>query len=205
MSQFFSPTIQVVTFCLGGWCMLGVFLLPPFTGLGHECQDFLSLCDEMHMCTDQTLVCTLIQELQHMESEPMLTPREKILSTRDSEEGQTCYNEPNTLPTELFPPNFCWDNKQERKTTEMVIVWGNFWCAVLVKNPVCWQCMCSSLFEMLMMSRLFLVYCYFSERRQWAGEVWKGTDCPGSAYYAAFCASQAKERCKNGDVWCVCF
>ena len=25
--------------------MLGVFLLPAFTNLGHECQDVLSLCD----------------------------------------------------------------------------------------------------------------------------------------------------------------
>ena len=31
-------TIQVVTFRLCGWCMLGVFLLSPFTCLGHKCQ-----------------------------------------------------------------------------------------------------------------------------------------------------------------------
>ena len=30
----------------------GVFLLPAFTQLGHECQDLLSLCDGMHVCTD---------------------------------------------------------------------------------------------------------------------------------------------------------
>ena len=39
----FNPTVDVVTFCLGGWCMLGVFLLLAFTHLGHECQDLLSL------------------------------------------------------------------------------------------------------------------------------------------------------------------
>ena len=51
MIVFFSdPTIEVSTFCLCGWCMLGVFLLP-FTRLGHECQDLLSLCYGMHMCT----------------------------------------------------------------------------------------------------------------------------------------------------------
>ena len=49
---FFNPTIKVVTFRLRGWCMLGVFLLPAFTRLGHERQDLLSLCDEMHVCTD---------------------------------------------------------------------------------------------------------------------------------------------------------
>ena len=35
------PTIEVVTFRLHGWCMLGVFLLLAFTCLGHECQDLL--------------------------------------------------------------------------------------------------------------------------------------------------------------------
>ena len=42
----------VVTFHLRGWCMLGVFLLPAFTHLGHECQDLLSPCNGMHVCTD---------------------------------------------------------------------------------------------------------------------------------------------------------
>ena len=52
MWPFFNPTIKVVTFRLRGWCVLGVFLLPAFTRLGHERQDLLSLCDEMHVCTD---------------------------------------------------------------------------------------------------------------------------------------------------------
>ena len=47
----FNPTIGVVMFRLRGWCMLGVFLLPAFTRLGHECQDLLSLCDGMHVST----------------------------------------------------------------------------------------------------------------------------------------------------------
>ena len=33
------PTIEVVTFRLRGWCLLGVFLLLAFTRLGHEYQD----------------------------------------------------------------------------------------------------------------------------------------------------------------------
>ena len=61
MWPFFNPNIKVVTFRLCGWCVLGVFLLPAFTRLGHERQDLLSQCDEMHVCTDQTLVYTLIQ------------------------------------------------------------------------------------------------------------------------------------------------
>ena len=48
----FYPTVKVVTFHLRGWCVLGVFLLPAFTRLGHERQDLLSPCDEMHVCTD---------------------------------------------------------------------------------------------------------------------------------------------------------
>ena len=52
MWPFFNPTIKVVTFRHRGWCVLGVFLLPAFTRLGHERQDLLSPCDEMHMYTD---------------------------------------------------------------------------------------------------------------------------------------------------------
>ena len=59
-SFFFYTTIDLVTFCLGGCCMLGVFLLPAFTRLGHECQDLLNPCNGMHVCTDWTLVYTLM-------------------------------------------------------------------------------------------------------------------------------------------------
>ena len=38
MWPYFNPTTEVVTFHLHGWCMLGVFLLPAFTHLGHGCQ-----------------------------------------------------------------------------------------------------------------------------------------------------------------------
>ena len=61
MWPFFNPTIKVVTFRLRGWCVLGVFLLPAFTRLGHERQDLLSPCDEMHVCTDWTSVYALIR------------------------------------------------------------------------------------------------------------------------------------------------
>ena len=49
---FYNPAIEVVTFRLHGWCMLGVFLLSAFTRLEHECQDLLSLCYGMHVYTD---------------------------------------------------------------------------------------------------------------------------------------------------------
>ena len=50
--RFFNPTIKIVPFRLCGWYVLGAFLLLAFTRLGHEHQDLLSPCDEMHVCTD---------------------------------------------------------------------------------------------------------------------------------------------------------
>ena len=50
--RFFNSTMEVVTFHLRGWCLLGLFLLPLFIILGHECQDLLSLCHGMQVCTD---------------------------------------------------------------------------------------------------------------------------------------------------------
>ena len=49
---FFNPAIEVITFRRRGWCILGVFLMPAFTCLGHECQNVLSPCDGMHVCID---------------------------------------------------------------------------------------------------------------------------------------------------------
>ena len=37
--SLYDRTIEVVTFCLRGWCVLGVFLLPAFPRPGHKCQD----------------------------------------------------------------------------------------------------------------------------------------------------------------------
>ena len=80
MLPFLNPTMKIVTFRLPGWCMLSVFLLPTFTRLGYECQDLLSPCDGMHVCTDKTSVYTLIRKsFEGMEPETMLTPREESL------------------------------------------------------------------------------------------------------------------------------
>ena len=57
-----SLTIEVVTFRFRGWCVLGVFLLPVFTRLEHECHDLLSPYDGIHTRTDWTSVYTLIQK-----------------------------------------------------------------------------------------------------------------------------------------------
>ena len=48
----FNPTIEVVTLHPHGMCMLNVVLVSVFTRLGHKCQDLLSPCDGMHVCTD---------------------------------------------------------------------------------------------------------------------------------------------------------
>ena len=105
--------------------MLGVFLLPPFTRLGHECQDLWSPCDGMHAYTDQTSLNTLIRKsFGGMESEPMLTPREKSplpekkkIFLRGGSNPRRCItqdSEPNTLPTELLRPRPGFDSRFRR-------------------------------------------------------------------------------------------
>ena len=93
--------------------MLGVFLLPAFTHLGHEHQDLLSLSDGRHVCTDYTSVYTVIQKsLGGMESEPMLSPREiyplqQKNFCRGGVNPQRCTkqdSEPNTLPMSYSGP-----------------------------------------------------------------------------------------------------
>ena len=88
MWPFFNPTIKVVTFHLCGWCVLDVFLLPAFTRLGHERQNLLSLCDEMHICsqTRPRFILSSKRVFGGMEFEPMLTPREKSLYQKISPE-----------------------------------------------------------------------------------------------------------------------
>ena len=86
----FNPTIEVVTFHLHGWCMLGVFLLPAFTRLWHECQDLLSPCDGMHVCTDYTSVYTLIQKSFGNGVRTHVISKGKIPSTGGSEQHRTC-------------------------------------------------------------------------------------------------------------------
>ena len=109
----FESNHEVVPFRLRGWYMLGVFLLPAFTRLGHGGQDLLSSCDGLHVCTDQTSVYTLIQRhFGGMESKPVLTPEKKcplpefVFLRGGSNPGRciTQDSEPNTLPTELFRP-----------------------------------------------------------------------------------------------------
>ena len=68
-----------------------MFLLLVFTRLGHECQALLSLCDGMHVCTDQTwegkgigrqmaLANAVIRKsFGEWSQNPMLTPRGKSL------------------------------------------------------------------------------------------------------------------------------
>ena len=113
---FFYSTIELVTFRLRGWCMLGMFLLPAFTHLGHEYQDLLRWTECVYRL-DLGLYSRLKEILgtgvgTHVNSKGI------IPSTRGSgvEEGggrgrgggsnpPRCImldSEPNTLPTELF-------------------------------------------------------------------------------------------------------
>ena len=114
MWPFLNPTIKVVTFRLRGWCMLGVFLFPAFTPLGHERQDLLSPCDEMHVCTDYTSVYTLIRRSfggngvwTHANSKGKIPSTENF--PRGGSNPQRCGQRTQALPTELFwPPDRDW-------------------------------------------------------------------------------------------------
>ena len=130
MWLFFNPNIEVVTFPLRGRCLLVVFLLPAFTCLRDECQDLQSLCDGIHMCTGYTLVYTLIwKSFWGMESEPMLTPKEKspkIEPTMLHQAGQRAQHTTN----ELFQPYCFSTNIRDRSSTKIthclteIVVWG---------------------------------------------------------------------------------
>ena len=91
MWPFCNPTREVVTFRLCGWCMLGVFLLPAFTRLGHECQDLLSRCDGMHVCTAQTIPWFILSSKRILGNgvRTYVNSKGKIPCTRDSEEVRT--------------------------------------------------------------------------------------------------------------------
>ena len=65
---------------------LCVFLLEEITRLGHEYQDLLRPCDEMHVCRPDFGLYSHPRGFYGMESEAMLTPRE-ISSTGGSVEG----------------------------------------------------------------------------------------------------------------------
>ena len=75
---FLIPTIEVVIFRLRGWCMLGVFLLPAFTCLAHECQDLFESV-RWNACVHRLDLGLYShpKEFGRIESEPMLTQREK--------------------------------------------------------------------------------------------------------------------------------
>ena len=90
-------------------------VLPAFTRLGHECQDLLNLCNGMHVCTDYTLVYTLIWKRflrngvrTHVNSKGKIPSTGKNLP-RGGSNPQCCItqgSEPNTLPT-AFPAPTC--------------------------------------------------------------------------------------------------
>ena len=103
---FFNPTIKVVTFCLRGWCVLGVFLLPAFTRVEHEHQSM-----QWNACAhrlDLSLYSHLKEFFGGMEFEPMLTPREKSPLPENFPRGgsnpRCCGQRAQTLPTSYSGP-----------------------------------------------------------------------------------------------------
>ena len=84
----FNPTIEVVTFRLREWCMLGVLFLPAFSPLGHEIQNRVSPCDGMHECTDLGLYSRPKEFLRNA-ARTHVNSMGKIPSTGGSEDGRT--------------------------------------------------------------------------------------------------------------------
>ena len=82
---FFNPTTVQFTFRLRGWCMLGVFLLPPFTRIRHECQDLW-----VHACVHRLdlVLYTHPKEFLRNGVRTHVNSKEKIPSTGDSEKGR---------------------------------------------------------------------------------------------------------------------
>ena len=84
-------------------------MLPAFPRLGHECQDLLSPCDGMHVCTDMTSFYALIRKsFGGMDPETMLTPRENPLYWRlrggsNSTHYRLSYSDPPPPPP---PPSY---------------------------------------------------------------------------------------------------
>ena len=87
--------------------MLGVFLLLAFTCLGHECQDLLSPCDGMHVCTDLGVYSHPKEFLgTHVNCKGKIHSTGKIFLRGELNLHQCIKqdSEPNTLPAELFRP-----------------------------------------------------------------------------------------------------
>ena len=77
--HFFNPTIEVVTFRLHGWCMLGMFFVagihPSGTWMSGSFKSVWWSANVHRL--DLRLYSHPKQFFEGMESEPMLTPREK--------------------------------------------------------------------------------------------------------------------------------
>ena len=133
---FFNPTIEVVTFRIFGWFMLGVCLLPAFTCLGNECQDLLSPYDRMHVCTDLTSVYTIIWKeflgndvRTHVNSKGK-SHLQKIFFRGISNPGRCTKqdSEPNTLPTSYSDPGYqnnihCHENTEVKTQSGISTTW----------------------------------------------------------------------------------
>ena len=110
MWLFFNPTIEIVTFHLRGWWLLGACFLPAFTHLWHECQDRLSPYNGMHMCTDYTSVYTLIWKgfrewsPNTCKLQGKVPLYQRLRARFNTQNSITQDSEPNTLPAELFWP-----------------------------------------------------------------------------------------------------
>ena len=111
---FLNPTIEVVTICFHGWCMLCVFLSPTFICLGHECQDLWVSVMECMCAQTRPLIW---KRFWGMESETMLIPREKPLYwkvlPRGGSNHQLSDKVPNQFDEICYARGTCWSDKPD--------------------------------------------------------------------------------------------
>ena len=95
-----------------------VFLLLAFTCLGHECQDLLSPCDGMHVCTDSETRPWFILSFERvwggMKLELTLTPREKIACTGKKSQRR-------------LKPMMLHQSGQRAQHTTNKLFWSHWW------------------------------------------------------------------------------
>ena len=158
---FFNPTIEIVTFRLRGRCMLGVFLLPTFTRLGHDCQDLLSPCESMYVCRLDHGLYSHPKEFfggnevkTHVNSKGKIPSTGKRLSSEEDRTHDTASSmqdsEPNMLTTSYSahppppPPPQGLQNETDCSPDSMALV-----CNSNTKRVVCtrWQVVSHSLAE----------------------------------------------------------
>ena len=80
---------MVVSVCFVFVCLLVVVFVVAFTRLRHDCQDLLSPCDGMIVCTDQTSVYNLIHPRKRNVTTSMVGLKKDYLRNNPTQNGES--------------------------------------------------------------------------------------------------------------------